>query len=126
MVYYQKWKTNKYGNKTSIYDGYGYDSKFEASYAMELDALKKKGKIKDWRRQVKQDLRVNGEHITNYFVDFEVTHNDGSIELTEIKGFETETWRLKRKLLEATILKKNPDIKYTVIKQKSYYPYRKK
>lgn len=58
------------------------------------------------------------QHITNYFVDFLIVHLDNTIELVEIKSFitMTEVWKLKRSLLEATLLREFPDtIKYTVV-----------
>lgn len=115
MVYFQK-RGNKYGAKSSIYNGISYHSKKEAGRAQELDLLKKAGEIKDWERQHKIDLKVNGYHICNYYIDFKVTHNNGDIELEEVKGFETEVWRLKWKLTEAILSKENPEIKLTVIR----------
>jgi len=78
-----------------------YHSKKEAGYARELDLLYRAGEIKDWEGQYKLPLDVNGYHICNYIVDFKVINKDGSIELHEVKGFETEIWRLKWKLTEA-------------------------
>lgn len=110
---------NKYRNVHETYNGVIYHSKREAAYARELDLrLRARGRdrIKSWRRQVKISLDVYGVHICNYFVDFELTHTDGSIELVEIKGMETDVYKLKRKLLEATFLKAHPEVTYTVIK----------
>lgn len=129
---------NKYRNVHETYNGVTYHSKREAAYARELDLrLRARGKdrIQSWRRQVKISLDVDCEgrllaflqgasvpnpgplmHICNYFVDFELTHTDGSIELVEIKGMETDVYKLKRKLLEATFLKAHPEVTYTVIK----------
>lgn len=115
-MWYQRNSKNKYRSVSSSYNGIQFHSKAECAYAIELDMRKKAGDIKDWSRQIKVSLDVNGYHITNYFVDFEITHNDDSSELIEVKGFETEVWRLKRKLLEATYLFQNPLVKYTVVK----------
>jgi len=118
MVYYQSW--NKYKAVKQTYNGYSYDSKFEASFAQDLDLRKKAKDITDWERQFKISLDVNGYHLCNYFCDFRIHHNDGSFELVETKGIETEVYRLKRKLLEALWLPENLDHTYTVIKQKDY------
>ncbi len=83
------------------YNNITYHSKKEAGYAQHLDLLIKAKEIKSWERQVKISLDVNGYHITNYYMDFVVTHLDGTLEYTEIKGFETDLWRLKFKLTEA-------------------------
>lgn len=95
-------------------------SKFEAGYAAELDLRLKAGDIKAWERQFKISLDVNGRHICNYYCDFRILHNDGTYELVETKGVETETYRLKRKLLEAVWLPENLDHSYTVIKQTAW------
>ena len=62
------------------------------------------------------DLLVFDEKVCRYYVDFEIIHRDGSVELAEVKGFETEVWRLKWRLLEIIYGKKHPEIKLTVIK----------
>ena len=87
-------------------------SKKEAQYAYELDLRVKAKDIKSWERQVKIDICVNGIHICNYYMDFVITHNDGSEEYVEVKGFATDVWILKAKLFRATY----PDRKYTVIR----------
>jgi hypothetical protein len=76
-------------------------SKKEATKAFELDLLIKAGEILEWKRQVKISLDVNGYHICNYYVDFEVLWKDGTKEYVEIKGFETDLWRMKWRLFEA-------------------------
>jgi hypothetical protein len=115
MTYLVK-RYSKYNAKSSIYNDSVFHSKKEAGYAAELDLRIKAKDIKSWRRQVKISLDVNGNHICNYYIDFEVTHNDGTIELVEVKGFETDVWRLKWKLLEAIYQKEHPEILLTVIK----------
>lgn len=67
--------------------------------------------IKSWRRQVPLRLEVNGTLVCKHLVDFEVTHNDGTIGYVERKGHPTRDWKLKLKLLRAL----HPDIKYTVV-----------
>lgn len=115
-MYYQTRSNSKYHNVSKIYNGRSYHSKFEAAYAQELDLRLKAGDIKEWTPQVKISLDVNGRHICNYYCDFEVTYPDDSVELVEVKGFETEIYRLKRKLLEATYLLDNPGVRYLVVK----------
>lgn len=122
MTYLQK-SGNKYHSKSTAYAGNVYHSKLEAGYAQELDLRIKAKDIKSWDRQVKLDLKIDGQHITNYYIDFIIHHNDGSREFTEVKGFETELWRMKWKILEATFdkeFKEHPDDRLTVIKQSSW------
>lgn len=123
MTYIQK-SGNKYHAKSTQVDGITYHSKLEAGYADELRIRKMAKDIKDWERQVKLDLKINGYHITNYYIDFVVHHNDGSKEYVEVKGYETEVWKLKWRILEATFdeFKEQPDDRLTVIKQSSWAP----
>ncbi|OGF30763.1 hypothetical protein A2300_04005 [Candidatus Falkowbacteria bacterium RIFOXYB2_FULL_35_7] len=115
MIWHIK-KKNKFGAILKEYNGVVYHSKREANYAKDLDTLKKAKEIKGWRRQVKISIDINGFHICNLIVDFEVTNNDESVELHEVKGFETAVYRIKKKLINATYLKNNPSVKYVVIK----------
>ncbi len=108
-------QTNKYKAIKQEYKGGLYHSKKEARYAQELDLRKKAHDIKSWRRQVKIPLDCNGYHITNYYIDFEITHNDDLIEFVEVKGFETEVWKLKWKIFES-IYGRNPNYKLTIVK----------
>lgn len=104
-------RTNKFGNRKTMYRKVLYDSKKEAEYAMQLDSDVYDGKIQGWKRQVTLSLDVNGQHICNAIVDFMVIHNFPSpIEYVEVKGYATDVWKLKRKLINALY----PDILYTV------------
>jgi hypothetical protein len=87
------------------YAGGLFHSRLEARYAARLDLLRKAKdrhlRVVDVKRQVKMDLSVNGKHIAFWYVDFEVTFGDGRVELHEVKGFDTEVYRLKKKLFDA-------------------------
>lgn len=107
---------SKYYAQSTRYNDRLYHSKFEASYARDLDLLIKAKEIKSWEPQVRISLDVNGYHICNYVVDFRVITKDDTVQLHEVKGFETDMFRMKRKLLEATYLHDNPDIEYIIIK----------
>jgi hypothetical protein len=99
-MFYQR-RGSKYGNKTKEYGSRIYHSKKEAAYAHDLAMLQKAGEIIEIVPQFRLSLDVNGYHICNYIVDFMVTTRDGSVELHEVKGFETDIWRMKWKLAEA-------------------------
>jgi len=107
----RRWTTAKKTN--------GYDSKFEAGYAQELDLRKKTGEIKDWEAQKTLPLIVNGYLVCTYRIDFVVYHHDGTVEYVETKGYPTDVWRLKYKLFEA--LYTSPQNKLTVVFQGSNY-----
>jgi hypothetical protein len=120
MSFRQIKSKNKYNAKGRNYNGQWYHSTGEMNYAMELDWRKKAGEIKDWERQVKIDIRVNGMHITNYFIDFKIIHNDGSVEFLEYKGMETPLWQLKWNLLLALRDELIPGAELTVVKHNRY------
>lgn len=114
-MYYQK---TKWGNaKKSEYNGYLFDSKFEAKHAQDLDLLLNAGEIKGYDRQKNIDLIVNDFIVATYKIDFIVYHNDGTIEYQELKGYPiTAVWVLKFKIFEALFSNK-PDVKITLISQ---------
>jgi len=93
---------NKFNANTTRYNGTNYHSKLEAQYAMMLDWRIKAKEVKSWEGQYKLDLRANGEHITNYYIDFVATMKDGTREFIECKGFFVDLWALKWQILRAT------------------------
>lgn len=107
---------SKYNNKTKQYNGRTYDSIREANHAEELDWRKKAGEIKEIIPQFKIDLRVNGRHIANYYVDFKVIMEDGSIQFHEVKGLVLPLWQMKWALLEAILDEVEPGAELLVIK----------
>ena len=95
-------KRPKYSNRScTCWARHNHQSILEADYCNELNVLKKGGEIKAFQIQFKIDLRVNGIHISNYFADFLVTKNDGSLEVHETKGAWTETAKIKWALSQA-------------------------
>ena len=94
------------------YAGRVYHSKSEAKYAFELDALKAAGRIKDWAPQVAREIVVEGVKICKVVIDFEVIPIAGKPWYIEVKGMESEVYKLKRKLLRACF----PDLDYRVIR----------
>lgn len=116
---------NKYGaKKTVAKDGLKRDSKFEASVADELYLRKRAGDIKDYDSQYRLEMWAydkdgNRAIKKTHKVDFRIHHNDGSFELLEAKGFETQDWRNRKKWLEKLWLPEHPDHIYTVVKQRT-------
>jgi Protein of unknown function (DUF1064) len=109
-------RENKYRAKRTEYNGIHYDSMREAEYAAELDLLLRAGEIAAWERQYQVRIEVEGVHILTHKVDFRLRNPDGSYELHEVKGFATEDWKIRRKLLELVWLPKHLDHTYHVIK----------
>lgn len=126
MTHLQK-SGNKYHAKSTQFQGITYHSGMEAAYAEELELRRMAKEFKSWDRQVKLDLKVNGMHITNYYMDFVINHHDGSKEYVECKGLELGEWKMKWRILEATFdeFKQHPDDKLTLVKQSSWGKPRK-
>ncbi len=129
MSYHQSYfKKNKYGAIRTEYDGYKYDSKFEAAVAQDLTLRKKAKDIKDFDRQFKVEMWAydeNGKKAmkVSHKVDFRIHHNDGSYELLEAKGVETSDYKMRRKWLETFWLPFNLDHTYSVVKQNTRRRY---
>lgn len=113
---------NKYGAKRTEFNGKLYDSKFEASVAADLETRKRAGDILDYDTQYRIEAQAFDENgrlafTEKHKVDFRIHHTDGSYELYEAKGVETDNYKFKRKCLENLWLPLHPDHIYTVIKQ---------
>ena len=80
-----------------------YDSKKEAEYAYRLDLLQSCGEVTKWYRQVPMPLEVNGMLVCKYIVEFVVHCQDGTIEYVDVKGFKTDVYKLKKKLVKAVL-----------------------
>lgn len=117
LKFKRKRLANKYGAQREEVKGRSYHSKFEAKQGAELDYQVRAELIKEVRPQVKLRLEAEGVFITNYIVDFEVTHLDGSIEYVEAKGKETEAFQIKKRLMEI-YLKHHPGTQYRIVKQR--------
>lgn len=118
----KKYYGNKYGAKRHNYDGYIYDSKLEASRAWELDEALRKGEIKAWERQFKIDLyfyNKDGDMIRYkpWKVDFRIENLDGTFTLEEVKGMETEDFRVKRDICTKVWLPDHLDHNLVILKQ---------
>lgn len=108
----KKKDNNKYNAVRQTYNNYNYDSKREARHAFDLDCLIKEGEVTKWQRQYKIEIVINGKLICNYYIDFKVWYSDGRIEYHEVKGAETQLWRLKWKLSKVL----HPDWIFKLIK----------
>lgn len=96
---------NKYRNHKTVFDGYTFDSKREAERYAELCILIKAGDIKDLVLQPKFPLqdkfKCRGKNIAAiaYIADFQYTETTtGNVVVEDVKGVETEAFRIKKKL----------------------------
>lgn len=97
---------SKYGNRKTDYGGLTFDSKAESRRYQDLMMMERMGLIHDLRRQVPftlipagrwSDGRKYGK--TVYKADFTYIE-DGNLIVEDVKGYRTEVYRLKRKLMK--------------------------
>lgn len=97
---------SKYGNKKVSLDGHTFDSKAEAKYYEQLKWAQEHKQILFFRLQPRYQLQSaftkNGTTFRkiDYIADFEIHNLDGSIEVIDVKGVETDVFKIKRKLFE--------------------------
>lgn len=89
----------KYHNVPTIVHGIRFDSKKEAEYYGLLHLTRHNGGIRAFFRQVPFDLPGG----IKFKADFVVIGNDGTITIEEVKGFRTQTYKLKKKLVEDAV-----------------------
>lgn len=91
---------NKYKNQKVYVDGIKFDSQREANRYKQLKSLEKNNFIKNLRRQVIYELvpKQAGERAVKYIADFVYTQ-DGETVVEDVKGFKTDAYIIKRKLM---------------------------
>lgn len=114
---------SKYGAKKIVIDGITFDSKDEGKYYLYLKELKAKDKILNFERQPKYELQPSFKkygkthRAITYAPDFLIYHLDGSEELIDVKGTETQQGNMRRKMFDY----KYPDLKLTWISRSLKY-----
>lgn len=91
-------KPSKYGNERAG----KYASKHEADVAMKLDALHRAGQINNLGEQVRFTL-VEGRGRVRpviYIADFVYFDLSGQRHVLDAKGFKTQMYRLKKRMME--------------------------
>lgn len=91
-----KVKKSKYKNCPIMIDGFRFQSKAEAKRYSELKILRRAGEIKYFLRQV--PFHIEGG--IKYLADFLIIWNNGEITIEDVKGFETQAFKTKKKLVE--------------------------
>jgi len=81
-------------------DRYTLDSGKEARRYQDLCLLEKAGEISNLEVHRLFPIEVNGKHICFYESDFVYVENGLTI-VEDVKGYRTEIYKLKRKLVEA-------------------------
>lgn len=94
-------RESKYGNTKAVFNGRKYDSQHEANVAANLQMLEARGLIKDVEYQVPFVLvPKNGKlRAIVYRADFVYRDPDGTRHILDAKGFKTQVYRLKKRLM---------------------------
>lgn len=90
-------RRGKFNAKPTERDGMRFDSRKEAERYDDLKQLQSAGEVVFFLRQV--PFHLPGK--TKCIVDFQVFWSDGAVTFEDVKGVETETFRLKKRQVEA-------------------------
>lgn len=93
---------SKYNNVKVKLDSEWFDSHKEGLRYRELQLLERAGEITDIERQVTYELIPNqpGERAVKYIADFRYKNKEGQTIVEDVKGFKTEVYKIKRKLMK--------------------------
>ena len=94
MAFRQK---HKYNAIPVVHDGIRFDSKKEGRFYEKLKLLTKAGEVVFFLRQV--PFHLPGGVV--YRVDFQVFYSDGTVAFIDVKGMETATFKMKKKMVES-------------------------
>lgn len=96
-------KRTKYGSRVTVCDGIRFQSKREAETYWSLTLQKKAGGVKFFLRQVPFHLPGGVIYRADFLVVFKNQERPGRdwIEVWDAKGFRTETYKLKKRQVEA-------------------------
>lgn len=82
-----------------IIEGIPFDSEMEANYYQELVSLKREGVVSEIECQPKFVLQDKPKIV--YIADFKVTFTNGDQVIVDVKGVETSTFSVKKRLFKA-------------------------
>lgn len=88
---------HKFNNVRTTIDDIKFSSKLEASYYKHLKNLQAANDVIFFLRQVPFHLPGG----VKYIVDFQVFYTDGWVDFVDTKGMKTDTFILKKKLVES-------------------------
>lgn len=92
---------SKYNNVKVKLDGEWFDSHKEGLRYRELQLMEKAGEVSDIERQVEYQLipKQPGERAVKYIADFRYKTKEGQTVVEDVKGYKTEVYKIKRKLM---------------------------
>ena len=88
---------HKYNAKRDSRGFLKFDSKKEARYYDDLQILERAGEVVFFLRQVPFDIGGG----VKYRADFQVFYADGTVHFIDVKGYATQEYKMKKKLVEA-------------------------
>ena len=93
---------SKYRNKKTEVDGIVFDSKAEANRYQELKLLERAGVITHLQLQPEYKCIIDSKLVCKYRADFRyIDHERQCTVVEDVKGYKTDVYRLKKKLVEA-------------------------
>ena len=95
-------KKSKYNNKKTRVDGILFDSQKEANYYIGLKILTACGEIRGFGIQMRIVIAEGDENTraTEYLPDFVIFNKDGTYRIVDVKGMQTDVFKLKMKMLK--------------------------
>ena len=97
-------RKSKYRNVPTVIDGHRFASKAEAARYSELKLLQASGQVRWFIRQPRFDLGNNIVYVADFLVVWnadETTFSDTRVTVEDVKGVETDVFKLKKKLFES-------------------------
>jgi hypothetical protein len=107
----RKYAVHKFKAKAVQDDGHHFSSQIEHDYYLHLRMLMKTEDVLFFLRQV--PIHLPGG--VKYVVDFMVFHETGEVEFVDVKGVETESFKAKKRMVEALY-----PFEITVVKAKDF------
>lgn len=95
-------KKSKYNSRKVRVDGIPFDSQKEADYYCDLKLLLQSGVIDGFCRQARFVVTAGDDETraTEYVTDFVIFFPDKTYKIVDVKGMETEVFKLKMKSLK--------------------------
>lgn len=92
-------KPSKYRNRKTVIDGLTFASVKEGRRYVELKNMQQAGIISNLRMQVPIACILNGIKVCDWVADFTYSDQAGNPIYEDVKGYRTEVYRLKKKLV---------------------------
>ena len=88
--------------RTECAEGHQHPSKIEAGKCDDLHDQQRRGEIINLIREPEYPIRINGSLVCKYVADFGYQMAESGLPVVlDVKGVQTEAFRLKKKLVEA-------------------------